>query len=197
MSLVNLVSGGLDSTLIGVLSQEERIEIFPLFIDYGQRAAQREWDTCLSVHEQLSLPTPIRMDLSGFGKLICSGLTSPNLDIKIAAFTPGRNLLFLLVGSAYAYQVGAEAVAIGLLSEQFSLFPDQRSVFLEESERVIEAALGKRIKIVAPLSDFSKADVLRLALEKKISGTYSCHAGTNEPCGQCISCLELNVNVGE
>jgi len=197
VSLVNLVSGGLDSTLIGVLAQEERIEIFPLFIDYGQRAGQREWDTCLSVHEQLSLPTPIRMDLSGFGKVICSGLTSPNIDIKNAAFTPGRNLLFILMGSAYAYQVGAEAVAIGLLSEQFSLFPDQRNVFMGESERAIEAALGKRIKIVAPLSDFSKADVLRLAHEKKISGTYSCHAGTNEPCGQCISCLELNVNVGE
>ena len=33
MSVVNLVSGGLDSTLIAVMMREEGIEQFPLFID--------------------------------------------------------------------------------------------------------------------------------------------------------------------
>lgn len=53
MSLVNLVSGGLDSTLIGVMAREEGVEVYPLFIDYGQRAARKEWDTCQRVHAQL------------------------------------------------------------------------------------------------------------------------------------------------
>ena len=52
MSVVNLVSGGLDSTLIAVMMREEGIEQFPLFIDYGQRAAKREWDTCQEVHSR-------------------------------------------------------------------------------------------------------------------------------------------------
>ena len=52
MSFVNLVSGGLDSTLIGVMAQEEHITHFPLFIDYGQRAAAKEWATCQVVHRQ-------------------------------------------------------------------------------------------------------------------------------------------------
>jgi len=196
VSFVNLVSGGLDSTLVGVMAREEGLTVHPLFIDYGQRSGQREWDTCQRVHSQLGLPTPLRMDLSGFGRVIHSGLTSVEMDVKEEAFTPGRNLMFLLMGSAYAYQVGASSVLVGLLSERFSLFPDQRSGFIAQAECTIEAALGRRIKVVMPLSEFSKADVVKMAQEKGIAGTYSCHTGGSEPCGQCISCLEFGLNTG-
>jgi 7-cyano-7-deazaguanine synthase len=178
------------------MAHEEGVEVHPLFIDYGQRAAQTEWETCQRVHAQLGLSTPVRMDLSGFGRVIHSGLTSDAMDIKEDAFTPGRNLLFLLMGSAYAYQVGASKVSIGLLAESFSLFPDQRSEFIEQAERAIGAALGRHINVATPLADFSKADVIRLAREKGISGTYSCHAGRDVPCGQCIACLEFGVEKG-
>lgn len=192
MSLVNLVSGGLDSTLVGLMAREEGIQTYPLFIDYGQRAAQREWQTCKLVHEKHGLAEPMRVDLAGFGKVILSGLTSLEKDIKDDAFTPGRNLMFLLMGSSYAFQVRADAVAIGLLAEQFSLFPDQRISFLEKAQLAIEAALNKPMRIVTPLIEFSKHDVIKLAQEKGISGTYSCHAGTDLPCGKCISCLEFS-----
>lgn len=196
MSFVNLVSGGLDSTLVGVLAKEEGITTYPLFVDYGQRARFREWETCLRVHARLELPPPVRMDLSGFGQVIHSGLTSRELDVKVDAFTPGRNLMFLLMGGAYAYQVGATKVAMGLLSERFCLFPDQRSDFVSESEHLISTALGRQIKMVLPLGDFSKADVVELAKEKGIVGTYSCHIGDEAPCGQCISCLEFGTAQG-
>jgi 7-cyano-7-deazaguanine synthase len=197
VSFVNLVSGGLDSTLIGVMAKEENIEHFPLFIDYGQRASSREWLTCQAVHKQLGLPEPTKMDISGFGQVIASGLTNNTLDVKNNAFTPGRNLMFLLMGSAYAYQLGITSVAIGLLSEKFSLFPDQRPAFISQAEATIGIALGRQIKVLTPLSEFGKADVVRLANEKGVSGTYSCHLGTKEPCGQCISCLEFQFNQGE
>ncbi len=196
MSLVNLVSGGLDSTLVGVMAREEGLTVYPLFIDYGQRAAQKEWDTCQRVHLQLGLPTPTRMDLSGYGKVIHSGLTSTEMDVKADAFSPGRNLMFLLMGSAYAYQQGASSVAMGLLAERFSLFPDQQSAFIEQAERAIAVALGRWIKVVLPLAEFSKADVVKLAQEKGVTGTYSCHVGGSEPCGQCISCLEFGLGTG-
>lgn len=191
MSFVNLVSGGLDSTLVAVMAKESEIAQFPLFIDYGQRAARREWQTCQAVHQSLGLPPPMRMDLSGFGRVIVSGLTSEELPLKEAAFTPGRNFLFLLMGCAYAYQVGASSVAIGLLSEQFSIFPDQRRDFLSQAEQAISTAMGRNLSVLTPLMDFSKADVIQLAEAKGISGTYSCHAGNDKPCGRCIACLEF------
>lgn len=196
MSIVNLVSGGLDSTLIALMMHEEGLQQFPLFIDYGQRAAKREWETCQSVHHQYGLPVPTRMDLSGYGAVISTGLTRESLDIKTEAFTPGRNLMFLLMGAAYAHQVGANSIALGLLSERFSLFPDQRSDFLAHSETALATALGHGIKIVTPLFEFSKADVVELARQKGISGTYSCHAGGGTPCGACISCLEFSNTKG-
>lgn len=192
MSFVNLVSGGLDSTLVAVMAKESGLEQFPLFIDYGQRAAKREWQTCQTVHQSLGLPAPVRMDLSGFGRVIATGLTHEELPVKEAAFTPGRNFLFLLMGSSYAYQVGASSVAIGLLSEQFSIFPDQRRDFLNQTEQAISTAMGRNVSVLTPLMDFGKADVIQLAEAKGISGTYSCHAGSAEPCGQCIACLEFN-----
>ena len=191
MSLVNLVSGGLDSTLVGVLAKEEHIKTYPLFIDYGQRARNQEWESCQHVHARMGLTAPVRMDLSGFGQVILSGLTSERLDVKSDAFTPGRNLMFLLMGCAYAYQVRATSVAIGLLAERFSLFPDQSSWFIQQTERAIALALGKSIKVLTPLNEFTKADVIALARTKGIADTYSCHAGGKNPCGRCISCLEF------
>ncbi len=191
MSFVNLVSGGLDSTLIGMMAKEDQIDHYPLFIDYGQRAAQIEWDTCKAVHKNLGLPEPTKMDLSGFGRVIISGLTNQHLNVKVDAFTPGRNLMFLLMGSAYAFQLGLSSVAIGLLTEQFSLFPDQRLFFVAKAEAAIEAAMGRNIRVITPLIEFGKADVVRLAAAKGLSGTYSCHTGDTQPCGHCIACLEF------
>src|SRR4051812_48573868 len=102
MSIVNLVSGGLDSALVGVLTREQKIKQFPLFVDYGQRSGEREWKACQAVHERLNLPKPRRIDVRGFGSLIPSGLTNRSLRVRADAFTPGRNLLFLLLGAAYA-----------------------------------------------------------------------------------------------
>ena len=194
MGIVNLVSGGLDSSLISHMLVEENQLIYPLFIDYGQLAAEAEWDACSKIHAKLGIDTPVRMDLNGYGAIINSGLTSSEKHIRDDAFTPGRNMMFLLMASSYAFQVGANGVAIGLLSEQFSLFSDQTNKFLSEAQRAINTALGRTIEIVAPLMTFSKADVVKLAIEKGLSGTYSCHAGQSDPCGICISCLEISRN---
>lgn len=50
------------------------------------------------------------MDIAGFGHVIHSGLTAMEKDVKLDAFTPGRNLLFLIMASSYAFQVGASAI---------------------------------------------------------------------------------------
>jgi 7-cyano-7-deazaguanine synthase len=102
MSLVTLVSGGLDSTLMAVLAKEESIQQFPLFIDYGQICKYREWSACKSVHLKLGLPPPVKMNLKGYGELVPSGLTNSLMRVYEDAFLPGRNLLFLLAGFAYA-----------------------------------------------------------------------------------------------
>jgi 7-cyano-7-deazaguanine synthase len=191
MSIVTLVSGGLDSTLVAKLAQEEGLRQYPLFIDYGQRSRYQELAACRRAMVDLNLTEPKVADLSGFGALILSGLTDPKLHIVEDAFTPGRNMLFLLTAAAYAYQVNADAVSIGLLHESTCLFPDQTSAFLQDAEGIIKRCMGRNIRVLAPLASFYKKDVVALAKQKGILNTYSCHMGREEPCGSCIACNEF------
>jgi 7-cyano-7-deazaguanine synthase len=192
MGIVTLVSGGLDSTLMAVLAKESDIRQSPLFVNYGQRALRRELAACRRSLRMNDLPRPSVMNVAGFGALIRSGLTDRNLHTFEDAFTPGRNLLFLLLGAAYAYEVQADAVSIGLLSEETSLFPDQTSHFIRGAESLLSECIGHSIKILAPLMGFTKRDVLEAARKRKIKGTYSCHVGGARPCGKCISCREFD-----
>ena len=192
MGIVTLVSGGLDSTVMAILAKEAKILQFPLFVNYGQRAFRQELAACRRSLRRNRLPEPSVMNVAGFGMLIRSGLTDRSLHTFEDAFTPGRNLLFLLLGAAYAYEVQADAVSIGLLSESTSLFPDQTSHFINGAESLLSECLGRRVKILTPLMDFTKRDVVEVARNKKIKGTYSCHVGGTRPCGKCISCREFN-----
>ena len=76
---------------------------------------------------------------------------------------------------------------MGLLSEKTAIFPDQSERFLRAAERALSD-----LSVVCPLREFSKADVVRLAADLGISRYYSCHAGTEVPCGKCIACLEYH-----
>ncbi len=191
MSTVMLTSGGLDSTLMSVLAKELGQVTYPLFINYGQRSKNREWAACKNVHRNLGLPKPVKVDVAGIGKLIPCGLTDPSLDVYEDAFLPGRNLFFLLLGASYAFKTNSDAVAIGLLNDKFSIFPDQTKEFIRLAETAIYQTLGRRITLVTPLMSFTKQEVIVLARKKGVSGTYSCHSGAEKPCRKCISCKEF------
>ncbi len=192
MGIVPLVSGGFDSTLMSLLAHEEGVELFPLFIDYGQLGVEKEWEACQRLHAYFGLPKVIRMDLAGFGRTIPSGLTDKNLRINEDAFLPGRNLLFALAGAAHAFKIQADSIALGLLDPEDHLFPDQTREFVEECERMIEVAMGKSISVLTPLIEFSKSDVLAMAAARGLQDAYSCHAGGDTPCGVCIACVEIS-----
>lgn len=191
MRVVALTSGGLDSTLMLHLAKERGDEAVPLFVDYGQRAVEREWASCLRQCLSLGLSTPTRMGVAGFGSAIPSGLTSPYLDVNADAFLPGRNLLLLVLAASFAYSRNSRVLMMGLLAERTRLFPDQEDSFVAAAERAIEAALGVRVTVLLPLRDFEKADVLALAQRRGVAGTYSCHTGSDRPYGMCVSCLEF------
>ena len=184
-----LSSGGVDSSVMMQLLKKRDCRLFPLFIDYGQLAARAEWEACQRICQYLDLK-PDRMDVSGFGHLVPSGLTSRELDIEKEAFLPARNLLFLTSGAAYGYIKSAYVVAIGLLSSP--IFPDQTKEFVQEAQITISKALGIDVTILTPLISLDKFDTLRLARKYRlpIEYTYSCHSGNKEPCGHCISCKE-------
>ena len=194
MSLVTLVSGGLDSTLLSLMVKEEGLVQFPLFVNYGQLCYEKEWKACQQVHSKYELPMPVQMDLSGYGKTIPSGLTNKSVSINDDAFLPGRNMMFLLAGATYAYSKNANAVSLGVLNDEYRLFPDQTDRFFKSCEATLEVALGRKIMVLAPLLRFSKRDVIEMAKSRGLSGTSSCQASSEEPCGVCVACVEFSLS---
>jgi 7-cyano-7-deazaguanine synthase len=172
-----------------LLLKKQNHELFPLFIDYGQLSREKEWTACQSICNYLGLK-PHRIDVSGFGQSIKSGITDSTLDIEEKAFLPTRNLLFLTLAGAYGYTNSVNIIAIGLLSNP--IFPDQTREFIRNAQRAISISLGAEVEILAPTISLSKIDTLGLARKYKLplDLTYSCHSGNSEPCGRCISCKE-------
>lgn len=199
MKVVSLVSGGIDSLTMSKIIVDQGEELLPIFIDYGQLAREKEWASCKLVFDESNLPAPTRIDLSGYGKLMPTGITDPKKEIQGQAFLPGRNLLFLVVGSSYANFKEAKGVAIGLLTEKSHLFPDQTGRFIVNTNIAVNEALNDDITILTPLINFSKSQVIELARSYKlpIDKTYSCHSGNDVYCGKCISCLELLDSTGK
>jgi 7-cyano-7-deazaguanine synthase len=190
MSIVTLASGGLDSSLMMHLIREEGIAQYPLFVNYGQRSLDREIKACQHIVRSLRLPSPTIVDISNWGRTVGSGLTTRRLRIFEDAFLPGRNMMFLLIASSIAYRRGASSVAIGLLSDDTTIFPDQTRAFCKKAAGLLGQALGRSVTVVTPLKGFSKAQVVGAARNAGIAGTYSCHAGTKTPCGKCVACRE-------
>lgn len=189
MQAVVLSSGGLDSSLTMHLLKKRGVEVYPLHINYGQLAEPKEWLACQQVSSALGIRPPERMDMLGF-KLFPSGLVNPSLDIHDDAFLPTRNLMFLVAGAGYAFSKGLDVVVIGLVDNP--IFPDQTREFVTRAEDAISAALGRRIKILAPLIRLDKREVILLANKHRLNValTYHCHSGGEKPCGVCISCQE-------
>ena len=193
MRAVVLASGGLDSTLLARLASEEGYEVFPLFVDFGQLAAQTELSHCIAAMDKNGIREPVFADIKGFGELVPSGLTNSDLHVVDNAFTPGRNSLFLLCAASYAATIGAQTIMIGLLDERFHLFPDQTKDYLEKAEKFLNLAVGQAISVKAPLMAFSKQEVIAMSEAKGIGQTYSCHVGSEIPCGVCIACKEFDI----
>ena len=189
MKIVVLTSGGVDSSVMMLLLKKEDHELFPLFIDYGQLAREREWSSCKNVCHYFDLK-PYQMNIPGFGESIPSGITDCELDVEKDAFLPTRNLLFLTLGAAYGYARSANVVAIGLLSNP--IFPDQTVEFVKAAQRSISVSLGVNVTVLTPMISLDKFDALKLARKYglPLDLTYSCHLGNQEPCGKCISCKE-------
>lgn len=191
MSIVALLSGGLDSCLMSVLAKEIGREQIPIFINYGQLNAEKEYEGAKQHCKRFDLATPVRIEIPNYGRTITSGITDSRKHIVDDAFLPGRNLLLLLIASSFAFQNNCTAVSLGLLDESTALFSDQTDDFLISAEYTISKALGRKIEIIAPLRGFRKSDVVAMAKSRGIEGTYSCHAGGMAPCGNCISCKEF------
>jgi len=204
MKAVLLLSGGLDSYTAGAIAAAEGYELYALSIRYGQVHAReiqasRRVAVALGVAGHLELDVPLSQ--IGGSALVGDGEIPKDRAIDAAGipstYVPARNTVFLSLALAWAEVLGAEAIVIGVNALDYSGYPDCRPEYLRAFEQVAALATragveGGRLRILAPLLQLSKAEIIRRGLELGVDYglTLSCYdpSPDGRPCGHCDSC---------
>jgi 7-cyano-7-deazaguanine synthase len=176
VSALVLFSAGQDSAtcLAWALSRYARVETIGFFygqrhaIEMEQRAPLREAIAALNVDWRTRLGGDVVVDISGYGALAESALTT---DRAIAmaesglptTFVPGRNLVFLTVAAAHAYRRGIDVLVAGMCETDFSGYPDCRRDTIDAQERALALGLERPIRVETPLMHLTKGQTWSLA----------------------------------
>jgi 7-cyano-7-deazaguanine synthase len=99
-------------------------------------------------------------------------------------------LIFTSLGALYAYDIGVQNVALGLIKDSAPL-PDCTVQFCEKLEAALTESVGVAIKVSAPLVSLDKSEVIRYGIKYNFpyEYTYSCYEGDVKHCGRCPACL--------
>ena len=203
MSALVVLSGGLDSTVCMGVARRDHGDVVAVSVDYGQRhRVELSHAAAVAVHygaEHVIVP----LDLSQWGG---SALTDASVEVPDpgsagsggipVTYVPARNLVFLSLAVGIAEVRELDAVYLGVNALDYSGYPDCRPEFVASFERTAALALkrgveGRPVRIVTPLVELSKADIVRLGteLEAPLHLTWSCYRGEDRPCGRCDSCV--------
>jgi 7-cyano-7-deazaguanine synthase len=202
---VVLLSGGLDSAVVGTIAKCERYELYCLTVDYGQRHA-KELEAAARVAESLRAKEHkvIKLPLEAVAR---SALTHDDIEVpkdrtddEIATgipdtYVPARNAILLSLALAYAETVEADAIFIGAHAVDYSGYPDCRPEFIEAFQAVAKVATkraveGRPPKIFAPLLQWDKVRIIETGydLRAPIKHSWSCYEDGDVQCGRCDAC---------
>lgn len=190
-----LASGGMDSTTLAYWLIENKIHFVPLFVNYGQHCAEKEFQTLLDVMPVSYKESIEIVDVSDIYRHSNSRFIVP-ADLWVDTVTaddlyiPYRNVLLLTIGASYAHTIGMKAVYSAFINSNHAKEIDCSSAFFDKLDGLL-AEYGS-IKIEMPFRNMSKYDVamLGIKLEAPIATTFSCQASPVIPCGACPNCVD-------
>ncbi len=198
---VVLLSGGMDSCMCAEIATNMGYEIAALHLNYGQRTQQRELIAFDDICDYYKVSKRLVVDVSFLAQIGGSSLTDMDMDVPPVklddgeipnSYVPFRNANILAIATSWAEVLGAKALVIGAMEGDSSGYPDCRKVFFEAFERTIATGTkpGTEIKIITPLIDLTKAEIIRQGLELGVPFelTWSCYKESEQACGECESC---------
>lgn len=199
---VVLLSGGLDSSTTLAVARRDGYACHALSFAYGQRhAAELQAAERVAAALGAAEHKTVKLDLSAIGgsALTDSRIAVPDhpTDGIPVTYVPARNTVFLAVAVGWAEVLGADDIFIGVNAVDYSGYPDCRPEFVAAFEKVANLGTkagveGHRLRIQAPLSGLSKAEIIRLGTGLKVDYglTVSCYTAdaSGRACGTCDSC---------
>ena len=193
-----VLSGGLDSTTL-LYDYADSIALAVTF-QYGSNHNKREAAFAKYHCDKLGIEH-IEIDLAFMGKYFKSSLLDGadaipegnyDEDNMKSTVVPFRNGIMLSVAAGLAESRGLKNVMMANHSGDHAIYPDCRPEFVKAMTGAIEAGTYEGVKLVAPYTDITKADIVsrgaRLGID--YSKTYSCYKGGEHHCGVCGTCRE-------
>lgn len=195
---VIVVSGGMDSITL-LYDKKEEIALAVTF-DYGSKHNAREiaW---AKVHCGRLGVRHIVIKLDFMQKYFTSSLLEGGDEIPEGHYAdenmkstvvPFRNGIMLSVAAGIAESNGLKKILIANHGGDHTIYPDCRPEFIEAMDRAIANGTYEDVRIDAPYTNITKADIAKIGKRLGIdySETWSCYKGGERHCGKCGTCIE-------
>ncbi|MBB3890465.1 7-cyano-7-deazaguanine synthase [Phenylobacterium haematophilum] len=180
-----LMSGGMDSISVAWWRRPD----VAIFVDYGQRAAQAEFDAGAAACAAMEIRhEAIKVDCSALGSGDMAG-TPASAVAPVPEWWPFRNQLLLTLAGMFAIKLGARRLEIGALRTDGE-HADGRPEFIERISALMAMQEGG-LTVEAPAIGLDAVELVRTsAIPREVLGwAHSCHTG-NLACGQCRGCIK-------
>lgn len=193
-----VVSGGMDSITM-LYEYKDRIAQAVSF-HYGSNHNDKELAFAKMHCGRLGIPHLI-IPLSFIGQYFESSLLQGadaipegNYDDENMKSTvvPFRNGIMLAIAAGLAETHHLQYVMLANHGGDHAIYPDCRPEFVGSMSDAIAAGTYENIRIFAPYTNITKADIARHGKELGIdySETWSCYKGGEHHCGKCGTCTE-------
>ena len=195
---VIVVSGGMDSV---TLLYEKKDEIaLGISFDYGSNHNHNELPLAALHCQRLGIAHVV-IPLGFMHQYFKSSLLESGESIPDGSYdeenmkstvVPFRNGVMLAVAAGIAESNGLTKVLIANHGGDHTIYPDCRPEFIAAMDAAVEAGTFARVRVVAPYTNISKADIARRgrALGIDYAETWSCYKGGDVHCGACGTCVE-------
>jgi 7-cyano-7-deazaguanine synthase len=197
-SCLVVFSGGQDSTTCLYWAKQQFEKVHAVTFDYGQRH-RIELEAARVICE-LAQVSQVVLPINSFSALGGNSLTDANQEIIGVgkgnlpdSFVPGRNLVFMTLAAAYAWQNDIFDLVTGVCQTDYSGYPDCRLNTMRALEQSISLGMDAKFTIHTPLMHLSKKESILLAREvgayQALASSHTCYNGQFPPCGTCPACI--------
>jgi 7-cyano-7-deazaguanine synthase len=192
-----LASGGLDSAVLLARLLRAGGRVWPVYLRCGLawEAAELYWlrRFLRAVRSPALLPlslldVPVRGAYGAHWSITGRGVPGAR-SADAAVELPGRNGLLLTHAALAAARRGVTRLAVGTL--RGNPFRDASPRFFRTMAAGLTQALGRPIRIAAPLRRLTKRQLIRSSASLPLALTFSClNPSGVRPCGACNKCAE-------
>ena len=206
MKAIVLLSGGVDSTVMLAMAIAQGKECHAISFDYSQRHIRElESAKAIAAHYNISHQI-IAIDPKTFSKsaLVTKENVPQDRTMEEIAkggipstYVPARNTLFLAYAVVQAEIQEAQEIHYGPNAHDSKPYIDCRPEYVAAFQNLINLATKQAVeghppKLIAPLIQLSKTDIVRqgMALKAPLELTFSCYSPKEaQPCERCDACI--------